>query len=159
LVGGAQGSQRYAEQLRAQYRGNEAIVCTGFLSPPEVQQLISHAGIFALPSSHEGLPIALLEAMKIGVPVVVSNIAANREVGLDDSCYFPMGDTRALAVKLRERAAMTPDEREIIAQQLRLCCGRYDWDAIAKLTMQVLEGVVGTGTRRAALNRANPFHT
>jgi len=159
LVGGAQGSQRYAEKLRAQSEGNEAIVCTGFRSPPDVQQLVSHAGIFALPSSHEGLPIALLEAMKIGVPVVASNIAANREVGLDNSCYFPMGDIQALAVRLRERAAITPEERDVIAQELRLSCGRYDWDAIAKLTMQVMEGVVAKGTRSTALNRANPFHT
>jgi glycosyltransferase involved in cell wall biosynthesis len=158
LVGGAQGSQRYAEQLRTQYEGNDAIVCTGFMSPPEVQQLVSHAGIFALPSSHEGLPIALLEAMKIGIPVVASNIAANLEVGLDESCYFPMGNTRALAVRLREGAAMTPEERELTAQQLRHSCGRYDWDAIAKVTLQLLEGIAANGRSRSALNSPNPLH-
>jgi glycosyltransferase involved in cell wall biosynthesis len=158
LVGGAQGSQRYAEQLRTQYEGNDAIVCTGFMSPPEVQQLVSHAGIFALPSSHEGLPIALLEAMKIGIPVVASNIAANLEVGLDESCYFSMGNTRALAVRLREGAAMTPEERELTAQQLRHSCGRYDWDAIAKVTLQLLEGIAANGRSRSALNSPNPLH-
>jgi glycosyltransferase involved in cell wall biosynthesis len=159
FVGGAQGSQRYAEKLRAQYEGNESIVCTGFLSPPDVQQLISHAGIFALPSSHEGLPIALLEAMKIGIPVVASNIPANREVGLDDSCYFPVGDTQALAARLRERAATTPEEREVIAQKLQLSCGRYDWDVIAKLTMQVLDldGAASIRRNRSALSAPRPL--
>jgi len=158
LVGGAQGSQRYADKLREQYEGNAAIVCTGFLSQPDVQQLISHAGIFALPSSHEGLPIALLEAMKIGIPVVASDIAANREVGLDASCYFPMGNTRSLTARLRERAAMTSEERAATAQQLRLSCSRYDWDAIAKSTMQVLEGVAASRRSRSALNSPNPLH-
>jgi glycosyltransferase involved in cell wall biosynthesis len=143
LIGGAQGSQRYADLVAKQYEGNDSIVCTGFLSPPEVQELLSHAGIFALPSSHEGLPIALLEAMKMGVPVVASDIAANLEIGLDAASYFPLGDIQTLASHLRRLAAATDDERKVIAQRLQLACARYDWDVIAKLTMQILEGVGG----------------
>jgi glycosyltransferase involved in cell wall biosynthesis len=154
LVGGAQGSQRYAELLRRHYEGNDAIVSTGFLSPLEVQELLSHAGIFALPSSHEGLPIALLEAMKIGTPVLASDIAANREVGLDEASYFPVGDVKGLAARLRTLAAATPQEREIIAKQLRLCCERYDWDAIARTTMQLMEGLVGRLGARVTLTQA-----
>jgi glycosyltransferase involved in cell wall biosynthesis len=147
LVGGAQGSQRYADLVAKQYEGNDSIVCTGFLSPPEVQELLSHAGIFALPSSHEGLPIALLEAMKMGVPVVASDIAANLEVGLDAACYFPLGDIAALAWRLGELAAATVEERDAISKQLQLSCSRYDWDVVAKLTMQILEGVGGQGKK------------
>ena len=68
--------------------GDGSIVSTGFLTPPKVQELLSHAGIFALPSSHEGLPICLLEAMRLGTPIVASNIPANLETGLDEECYF-----------------------------------------------------------------------
>jgi glycosyltransferase involved in cell wall biosynthesis len=143
LIGGAQGSQRYADLVAKQYEGSDSIVCTGFLSPPEVQQLLSHAGIFVLPSSHEGLPIALLEAMKMGIPVVASNIAANLEIGLDEASYFPLGDTQVLASQLRGLAAATDAERATIAKRLQLACARYDWDVIAKLTMQILEGVGG----------------
>lgn len=156
LVGGAQGSQRYAEILRKQYEGNDAIVCTGFLSPPEVEELLSHAGIFALPSSHEGLPIALLEAMKMGIPVLASDIAANLEVGLDPTSYFPMGDTRALCTRLRNLAEATPEERQVVANQLQRACGRYDWNVIAKTTMQVMEGVAGRGATQLSLNRPRP---
>jgi glycosyltransferase involved in cell wall biosynthesis len=152
LIGGAQGSQQYADLLRKQYEGNDAIVCTGFLSPPEVQELLSHAGIFALPSSHEGLPIALLEAMKMGIPVVASNIAANLEVGLGEASYFPLGDIKALSARLRELAVATPEQREVIAKQLEVFCGRYDWDVIATATMQVLERVGRKGRARIPLN-------
>ena len=108
LVGGAQGSQRYADLVREHCGGDSAIISTGFLTPPEVQELLSHAGIFALPSSHEGLPISLLEAMRLGTPILASDIPANRETGLDDGCYFPVGDTDTLAQRLRELAAATP---------------------------------------------------
>jgi glycosyltransferase involved in cell wall biosynthesis len=156
LVGGAQGSQRYADLLRAQYEGNDAILCTGFLSPPEVQELLSHAGIFALPSSHEGLPIALLEAMKMGIPVLASDIAANLEVGLDAASYVPLGDTKALAARLRALAVATPEEREAIAQKLQASCGRYDWDVIAKMTLQIMKKVGGKESTAISLNHPKP---
>ena len=147
LVGGTQGSQRYGDLVKQRCAGNDSIVCTGFLSPQDVQQLLSHAGIFALPSSHEGLPIALLEAMKMGTPVLASDIVANREVGLDESSYFPVGNTEALKTRLQELAMATSQEREIIAQRLRLMCDRYDWDTIARSTMQVMQRVAGREAR------------
>jgi glycosyltransferase involved in cell wall biosynthesis len=153
FVGGAQGSQRYAEKLRKLYENNDAIVCTGFLSPPEVQQLLSHAGIFALPSSHEGLPIALLEAMKMGIPVLASDIPANLEVGLDAASYFPLGDTRALSARLCRLAAATPEERENIANKLAVFCGRYNWDTIANTTLQIIEAV---GRKTSTAELLNP---
>jgi glycosyltransferase involved in cell wall biosynthesis len=157
LVGGAQGSQRYADLVREQYETDDSIVCTGFLSPPEVQELLSHAGVFALPSSHEGLPIALLEAMKMGLPVVASDIEANLEVGLDASCYFPLGDVDALATRLTALAAATPEERGMIAQGLEICCARYDWDAIARSTMQLMRGVAGRGRGHLQLDVVKPL--
>jgi glycosyltransferase involved in cell wall biosynthesis len=147
LVGGAQGSQRYADLVREQIADNPAIVNTGFLTPPEVQELLMHAGIFALPSSHEGLPISLLEAMKLGTPALASDIPANREVKLDESSYFPVGDTETLTQRLRGLAAITDEQRATIAQKLIESCGRYDWDAIAESTMKVLERVAKRTTR------------
>jgi glycosyltransferase involved in cell wall biosynthesis len=146
LVGGAQGSQRYADLVRTRCSGDPSIVTTGFLPPPEVQQLLSQAGVFALPSSHEGLPISLLEAMWFGTPSVASDIAANRETGLADECYFPVGDITALSQRLRVLAAATPTERSHIAEQLRDRCARYNWDEIADSTLQVM--------RRAAARSA-----
>jgi glycosyltransferase involved in cell wall biosynthesis len=143
LVGGAQGSQRYADLVRERIAGDESIVSTGFLSSSEVQRLLMHAGIFVLPSSHEGLPISLLEAMKLGTPVLASDILANREMRLDDASYFPLGDTATLARRLRELAAITAEARAFIAQRLVDSCSRYDWDVIAQSTMHVLARAAG----------------
>jgi glycosyltransferase involved in cell wall biosynthesis len=143
LVGGAQGSQRYAQLVHAHIAGNKAIVSTGFLTPREVQELLANAGIFALPSSHEGLPISLMEAMKLGTPVVASDIPANREMRLDEECYFRVGDTDALAERLRELYAMSATAREQNARRLIALCQRFDWDVIAESTMKVMGRAVG----------------
>jgi len=143
LVGGAQGSQRYAELVRGQIAGNEAIVNTGFLTPTEVQELLANAGIFALPSSHEGLPISLMEAMKLGTPVVASDIPANREMRLDERCYFRVGDTDTLAQRLRALASLSPAERAEQALRLKELCDRFDWDVIADSTMKIIRRAAG----------------
>jgi glycosyltransferase involved in cell wall biosynthesis len=147
LVGGAQGSQAYADQVRRHCTPNSGIINTGFLSSLEVQELLTHAGVFVLPSSHEGLPISLLEAMKIGTPVLASDIPANLEVGLDPSCYFRVGDTHALASLLRDVAQLSAERREAVGQKLRAACAPYNWDSIADATLKVLERVAAKTVR------------
>jgi glycosyltransferase involved in cell wall biosynthesis len=139
LVGGAQGSQRYADLVRRECAGDSAIVCTGFLIPAQVHELLAQAGIFALPSSHEGLPISLLEAMKLGTPVVASDIPANLQTGLEPGCYFRVGDVQMLATRLGEIANAAPEEREALRERLRRSCAPYDWDLIAESTMKVIQ--------------------
>jgi glycosyltransferase involved in cell wall biosynthesis len=153
LVGGAQGSQRYADMVRDHCARDSSIINTGFLSGREVQELVSHAAIFALPSSHEGLPISLLEAMRLGTPIVASDIPANRETELEDSSYFPVGDTAALAQRLRALASTSPADRAVIAERLRMNCMRYNWDEIAEATLAVMRRVAGrpAGLRSSAI--------
>jgi glycosyltransferase involved in cell wall biosynthesis len=139
LVGGAQGSQHYADLVRRACAGNNDIVCTGFLRPTEVHELLAQAGVFALPSSHEGLPISLLEAMKLGTPVLASDIPANLQTGLDPASYFRVGDVAMLATRLGEIAGAAPEERAALGEQLRHACIPYDWDLIAASTMKVIE--------------------
>ena len=57
------------------------------------------ADVFTLSSRHEGLPIALLEAMALGVPSVVTAVGGNAEVVTDavDGLLVPPGDPEALA--------------------------------------------------------------
>lgn len=62
--------------------------------------IVAGADLFTLSSRHEGLPIALLEAMALGVPPVVTAVGGNAEVvtGASDGVLVPPGDPDALAV-------------------------------------------------------------
>lgn len=148
LVGGLDTSE-YSIQVQKAASGVAGVVLTNFQSGEALAELYSHAGTFVLPSSHEGLPIAMLEALSYGLPVIASNIPANLEVGLEPECYFRLGDNAALAESL-QKFSYSPgtDEAKRVRQQF--VAANYDWSVIALETMQVYESVLGGKTARQA---------
>lgn len=135
LVGAADHPDEYTRYVLARAAATPNVVCTGFQTGVALHELYAHAGVFVLPSSHEGLPIALLEALSFGVPALASAIPANLEVGLDRHRYFPLGDTDALAALLRH-AAVTPLSAAQRAAQRAWVKEKYDWETIAQRTYQ-----------------------
>ena len=136
LVGDADHPGDYVNMLKERASGISDIVLTGFLTGEDLKSLYQHAGAFVLPSSHEGLPISILEALSFGLPCLASSIPANLCVGMDDDAYFPLGDIEALAVKLRAIAerSWSADDRE---KTRRWIAENYDWREIAKQTVAV----------------------
>jgi glycosyltransferase involved in cell wall biosynthesis len=139
LVGGLDDTE-YSKRLRAAAQTDD-VVLTGFLSGTPLREIYSHAAGFVLPSSHEGLPIALLEALSFGLPVVASDIPAHLEVGLEPGQYFPLGDRFALAKRLRTLATADSDDSARTARQVWVT-EKYDWDRIAGATLGVYRKVM-----------------
>ncbi len=138
LVGA--GSGEYADKVHSAAR-EAGVVLAGYQRGVALAQLYTHAGAFVLPSSHEGLPIALLEALTYGLEVLASAIPANLEVGLPESSYFPVGDVKTLASQLLalSRMPLDPAARE---SRRRWVTEQYDWGRIAKQTYAVYDRVV-----------------
>lgn len=135
------GRDAYSEKLRAA-AGAHDVLLTGYLTGDPLHQMYSHAGAFVLPSSHEGLPIALLEALSYGLPVLASDIAANLEVGLEDSSYFPLGNIDALAAQLI-RLAELPQDSAARQRRQSWVVQKYNWEDIAIHTLTVYQRLAG----------------
>ncbi len=136
VVGQADHADAYSKGLESRMRENPDIVMTGFLGGKPLQQIFYHAGLFVLPSYHEGLPIVLLEAMSAGLSCIASDIPGNREVCLQDSRYFPPGDQEKLA-KLLTKFMQNPFTEEERRMQIQSILSKYDWDKIAERTFAV----------------------
>lgn len=136
IVGAADPGSDYAREVTALAAATPGVVWTGFQTGAALTELYQNAGLYVLPSMHEGLPLALLEAVSFAVPVLASDIAANREVGLDASHYFPVGDISALAERIRDRALHPPSEA-VRAELARTIARRFEWRRIAERTLAV----------------------
>lgn len=146
LVGGSDHPDDYSASVQRLAAKTSNVVATGIQTGKALKELYSHAGLFVLPSSHEGLAITLLEALSYGLPTLASDIPGNLDVGLPEHDYFPLGDTAALARRMEETAAI-PVDAGAIASRREWISRRYNWDDIAAATL---------GVYRAAVSGSNP---
>lgn len=74
--------------------------------------------------------------MSYGLPVLVSDIPANKEVDLPTERFFRCGNTDELQSKLEAllEKSLTPDEQEHISNQI---VEKYNWDLIADQTIEI----------------------
>lgn len=135
LAGDADHRTPYSDEVKRRAAANPAVIAPGYLSGPTLYQLYANAAVFCLPSSHEGLPIALLEAMSYGRRVVVSDIVPNLALSLPAESYHRVGDSTDLAEKISKILdGPQPDWSDHLAE--------FNWQAIAERTVAIYRSVV-----------------
>jgi len=81
---------------------------------------------YAAPSAKEGLPLAVLEAMALGVPVLASDIPAHRELLGDASPGLVAGTPEAFAAGLTELLADGAARARLAAEQRTRARSEFD---------------------------------
>jgi glycosyltransferase involved in cell wall biosynthesis len=132
IAGAADHDSAHARDLLAS--AGDRITFLGRQPRERLRWLYENARLFVLPSFHEGMPLAALEAISCGTPVLLSDIPANRDLALPPDRYFSTGREDILAERLTE--AHPSSFR--FAQTLRKS---FDWDEIAAQTVETLEQV------------------
>ena len=134
LAGDTDFEDEYSQGLKALAQKN-GVILTGFIKGKNLHELLTHARCFVLPSSHEGLPIALLEAMSYELPVIVSDIPANLEIGLSHECYFQTGNEKQLNEKIKQMLSQD-------SARIPYSMDEYNWDTIAEQVLALYRGMV-----------------
>ncbi|MBI1687017.1 glycosyltransferase family 4 protein [Caulobacter hibisci] len=128
IAGAADHETDYSRKLLA--TAGERVRFLGRQPRSVLRKLYEGADLFVLPSFHEGLPIVALEAASCGAPMLLSDIGANRDIGLAEGNYFPVGDEAALSAAL----ARPRPEFAIDGPAIR---SRFDWDVVARETLEI----------------------
>ena len=140
LVGSSDHPDDYVQSIIHAAASNPNIVMTGFQTGDALRSLYTHASVFVLPSSHEGLSISLLEALSYGLPVIASDIEPNLEIGLNSGSYFELGNVAALAQLLIKKALESQSASSRIDTRAWVS-GRYNWQRIAEKTYKEYQAV------------------
>jgi glycosyltransferase involved in cell wall biosynthesis len=117
------GDEESALRAQVEDLGLRNVVFEGRLSREAILAAMSRSQLLAMPSTHEGMPLVLLEAFAAGLPAIVSDIpelrhfaGAARLVPSDDPAAWADG-IRKLSVDDEARAALARAGREIAAAQ------------------------------------------
>ncbi len=138
IAGDTDHEDDYSRGLKQQAARDSRVLLTGFIRGSELAEVFSNAGLFVLPSYHEGLPIALLEAVSYNLPILASDIPANLELA-DASETFPVGDVAVLSGRLEQ---LTTAGSTKAAARHRIE-HEFNWDVIAAATEKVYCDVMG----------------
>ncbi|MGM9759682.1 MAG: glycosyltransferase family 4 protein [Parabacteroides sp.] len=131
IAGNADYDSAYCCSLK-DFASENQVILPGIVKGANLKELYSQAALFVLPSSHEGLPITLLEAMSCRRKVLASDIPANLAVGLPQDNYFRLNDLEHLVSQMQQLL-----DREQTSQTYDL--SKYDWDHIARQVAEVYE--------------------
>jgi glycosyltransferase involved in cell wall biosynthesis len=127
------GASSYCDDYsrRLQTHAGDRIKMLGWVSGEALDELLTNAMLFVLPSDLEGLSLALLDAMGAGLCVLSSDVAENREAVDDSGFTFRRGDVADLTDRLRFLIA-NPAVREAAGQAAkRRIREHYQWPQIA----------------------------
>ncbi len=142
MAGAASYCDDYSRELRT--HASDKIVMLDWVSGDALDELLTNAMLFVLPSDLEGLSLALLDAMGAGLCVLTSDVPENREAIEDAGFTFRRRDVADLTDRLRFLIA-NPAVREAAgnAAQMRIR-EHYQWSTIATQIEQKYFEVMGS---------------
>jgi glycosyltransferase involved in cell wall biosynthesis len=129
MAGAASYCDAYTRELRT--HASERVKLLDWVSGDALDELLTNAMLFVLPSDLEGLSLALLDAMGAGLCVLASDVPENREAVEDAGFTFRRGDAADLAERLQFLIA-NPTVREAAGEAAkRRVREEYQWNKIA----------------------------
>lgn len=127
------------EELMSLVPGGAKVEFLNGVSEEEYQQQLLQATALVSASRDEGFGIPLVEAMSLGVPVVVSDIPIFREIGGEAASYFNAESPEALA-----EAITTISDQKIWLQKSEMGLSqarKFDWNKSASELLNLVKSL------------------
>ena len=139
LVGG--GRERAMRMLQQQIAESDPkqqfVRYHNNVSQHRLPGMITDTDLFIFASSCENLPITLLEAMAVGVPIVCSNRGPMTEVLQDGGIYFDPEQDQDIAIAI-EQLINNQSLRQSLAKRAKALSEQYTWEQCADRTWAFL---------------------
>ena len=109
----------------------------GQVDDGELSGQLQQAQLLAYPSLYEGFGLPVIEAMRLGVPVLTSDVGATQEIAADAACLVDPGSVSSIAQGLTS-LLQSPTKRQQLAQKGRARAAEFSWQKTAQLTLSSL---------------------
>jgi glycosyltransferase involved in cell wall biosynthesis len=139
IAGGSSHSDDYVKDL--QRMASDNVIFTGYVYGDELHELYTNAYCYVQPSTIEGMPITLLEAIAYGRCVIASDIPANLEVVKDTGLIFQTENVDDLE-RMLVQTLDNPDMVEHLGKRAQeMGVTEYSYDSIAEKTLKLYAAV------------------
>jgi len=121
-----------AEEVRSLIRRlklGDRVFTVGRVGESEKRWLYEKCELIAMPSSHEGFGLPVVEAHSLGVPAIVSRLAALPEIAGPDAFYFSSLVPEEMANDVRGAVALLVRGRT--GEVLKKNAARFSWERAA----------------------------
>ncbi len=122
-------SPKRKQQLESIIPDGAKVIFHGGVSDEAYATLLADNALLVSASLDEGYGLPLAEALKLGVPAVVSNLPIHHEVAGDGALYFDPGSPQDFAKKITSIDAKRATQ---LARAGRLYIDKYSWQTSAK---------------------------
>ena len=151
MAGASSYCDDYSRELRT--HASDRIRMLDWVSGETLDELLTNAMIFVLPSDLEGLSLALLDAMGAGLCVLTSDVPENCEVVDGAGFTFQRGSAADLADRLRFLIA-NPAVREAAGRTAKARIEeQYQWQKVAEDIEKAYFTILGTERAKAPIKK------
>ena len=114
----------------------DRVVLTGRLTPSEIAGHLRDRDVFVMASHDENLPVSVIEALLVGIPVVATDVGGVRELVTEGMQLVPSHDPAAIADAVIRALAELPDA-ETRSERGERARALYSYDAVGSRLFEV----------------------
>ncbi len=140
----SKGPKKRRTELQAQVPKNAEVVFHNGISDKEYAELLVNKAALVTASLAEGFGLPIVEAMAVGVPVVVSDIPIFHEVAGNSALYFEPKDAKEFAEKVKQLDS-TAERAKLIEHGIKQA-QTFTWKDSAQTLLTAAHSLVSSVT-------------
>jgi len=118
------------------------VIFTGFVPDEELPTLLKGAKAYILPSLYEGFGIPVVEAMELGIPVVVSRISSLPELVGEAGVYIEEPTSnKSISQALLKVIKLTDKQRKELIIKGKIQAKKFSWNECGEKTLEILRKI------------------
>lgn len=139
LICGEGQMREELEKRAAELEIGDRVFFAGYVT--DIPRILSQSDIFVFPSAREGLPVAVMEAMAVGLPIVASDIRGVRELVVHSKGGYLVHGFEPVdyAVKIRRMFTEKYGKSAVPRERRRQQMGEFNMEYVKKFSMDVVD--------------------